>query len=134
MGVGVEDVVGLAVPRSVEMIVSLLGILKAGAAYLPLETEYPEARLAFMVEDAEPVCVLTTSKEAGKLPGSKARVVLDEVEVRAAIGERAGHNPGDEERRGSVGQENAAYVMYTSGSTGRPKGVVVGQAGIIRLV
>ena len=133
-GAGAEDVVGVAMPRSVEMVVGLLGILKAGAAYLPLDTEYPAERLAFMVEDAGPVCVLTMSKLAGDLPASRPCVVLDRAETREAIGERAGHNPGDEERGGPVGKQNAVYVMYTSGSTGRPKGVVVTQAGIIRLV
>ena len=72
-GIGPEDVVGLAVPRSLEMMVSLLGILKAGAAYLPLDPDYPAERLAFMLEDAKPACVITTADSVSRILQTRLR-------------------------------------------------------------
>ncbi|ATY11818.1 non-ribosomal peptide synthetase [Amycolatopsis sp. AA4] len=105
-GAGVESVVGVRLERGLEMVVALLGILKAGAAYLPLDPDYPEDRLRFMVEDSGADLVI----EPGDLTGlDKPRHAVDVV----------------------VRPENAAYVIYTSGSTGRPKGVVVEHRGIV---
>src|SRR5262249_42467512 len=84
-GIGPEDVVGLAVERSREMVVSLLGIMKAGAAYLPLDPDYPIKRLAFMLEDAAPVCVLTTGEMAERLPEGARLLILDEPEIVHAL-------------------------------------------------
>src|ERR1700730_4970864 len=80
-GVGPEDVVGICVERSLEMVVGLLGILKAGAAYLPLDPEYPRQRLALMLEDARPVCVLTMRGTEGRVPDGAESIVVDEPEV-----------------------------------------------------
>ncbi|WP_436386012.1 amino acid adenylation domain-containing protein [Amycolatopsis sp. MEPSY49] len=121
-GAGPERVVALAVPRSVEMIVAELAVLKAGAAYLPLDPDYPAERLAFMVADARPVCVLTTGELADHF---ESPVFLDELDLAAAP---------DTEPRAAIVPANAAYVIYTSGSTGRPKGVVVSHAGVAKLV
>jgi amino acid adenylation domain-containing protein len=110
-GVGPETTVGVSMPRSPELVVALLGIVKAGAAYLPLDPEYPAARLELMIQDARPVCILTAD------------------DVRNLSDELPTTNP---QRRGSA--ENACYVMYTSGSTGTPKGIVIPQCGVIRLV
>ncbi|WP_308271832.1 non-ribosomal peptide synthetase [Kitasatospora sp. SUK 42] len=109
-GVGPEQVVAVALPRSVESVVAVLGVLKAGAAYLPVDPSYPEARIAFMLEDARPSVVVDDPAMVaeGDWPETDPHVVLD---VR-----------------------HPAYVIYTSGSTGRPKGVVVGHGGVASLV
>ncbi|WP_372665337.1 non-ribosomal peptide synthetase [Amycolatopsis kentuckyensis] len=121
-GAGPERVVALAVPRSVQMIVAELAVLKAGAAYLPLDPDYPAERLAFMVADARPVCVLTTADLAEHF---ESPVLLDDLDLASAP---------DTEPRAAIVPANAAYVIYTSGSTGRPKGVVVSHAGVAKLV
>ncbi|MCR6482069.1 amino acid adenylation domain-containing protein [Amycolatopsis sp. OK19-0408] len=121
-GAGPERVVALAVPRSVEMIVAELAVLKAGAAYLPVDPDYPAERIAFMVADARPVCVLTTAELAEHFASP---VLLDELDLTAAP---------DTDPAPAIVPANAAYVIYTSGSTGRPKGVVVSHAGVAKLV
>ncbi|MEV6645772.1 amino acid adenylation domain-containing protein [Amycolatopsis sp. NPDC051371] len=123
-GAGPERVVALAVPRSVDMIVAELAVLKAGAAYLPLDPDYPAERIAFMVTDARPVCVLTTAELADHF---ESAVLLDELELALAAAP-------DTDPTAAIVPANAAYVIYTSGSTGRPKGVVVSHAGVAKLV
>nr|WP_249026664.1 non-ribosomal peptide synthetase [Amycolatopsis pretoriensis] len=121
-GAGPERVVALAVPRSVEMIVAELAVLKAGAAYLPLDPDYPAERIAFMIADARPVCVLTTADLADHF---ERPVLLEELDLAAAP---------ETDPAADIVPANAAYVIYTSGSTGRPKGVVVSHAGVAKLV
>ncbi|WP_438860845.1 amino acid adenylation domain-containing protein [Amycolatopsis solani] len=122
-GAGPERVVALAVPRSLEMIVAELAVLKAGAAYLPLDQDYPAERIAFMVSDARPVCVVTTRELADRFDGDV--LLLDEADLAGAP---------DTDPAARLVPANAAYVIYTSGSTGRPKGVVVSHAGVAKLV
>ncbi|MGV5039271.1 amino acid adenylation domain-containing protein, partial [Streptomyces sp. NRAIS4] len=130
-GVGSEQLVALAVPRSVEMVAALLGILKAGAAFLPVDPEYPADRIAFMLEDAAPVRVLTSREVAGRLPqGGPATLVLDDPVALAGLD---GADPTDAERTARLRPENLAYTVYTSGSTGTPKGVAVTHRGICAL-
>ena len=129
-GIGPEDLVAVAMPRSVEMIVSLLGIVKAGAAYLPLDPDYPAERLQFMVEDASPACAITMGEAGRSLPESLRRIRLDDREMEEALARSPKTNPINRERR----PENPVYVMYTSGSTGIPKGVVVPHRAVVRLV
>ncbi|MFC8721197.1 amino acid adenylation domain-containing protein, partial [Kitasatospora sp. NPDC057198] len=112
-GAGPDTVVGVAVPRSAELMVALLGVLRSGAAYLPLDTEHPAERLAGMIEDARPVCVLTP-------PGAPAPWAVDGIPVLPV--DTAG--PAAPAPAGP-GPDHAAYVIFTSGSTGRPKGVLV---------
>ena len=112
------------------MIVSLLGIVKAGAAYLPLDPDYPAERLRFMVEDASPVCAITMGEAGRSLPESLRRIRLDERETEQALARSPKSNPINRGRR----PENPVYVMYTSGSTGIPKGVVVPHRAVVRLV
>lgn len=114
-------VVAVSVPRSVELIVSLLAVLKAGAAYLPLDPDYPEQRLTYMLQDAAPVCAVTD--RAGRLPEDTGTplVVLDGLDV-------SGHLWVSPSR--PLTPAHPAYVIYTSGSTGRPKGVVVSHGAI----
>ncbi|GAA4823433.1 amino acid adenylation domain-containing protein [Streptomyces ziwulingensis] len=116
LGAGPGAVVGVSVPRSVELVVTLLAVLKAGAAYLPLDPDYPAGRLAYMLTDAAPVCAVTD--RADRLPGDTgtALVVLDGLDL-------SGHSWTDPAR--ALTPAHPAYVIYTSGSTGRPKGVVV---------
>ncbi|MET8846269.1 amino acid adenylation domain-containing protein [Amycolatopsis sp. NPDC004625] len=124
-GAGPERVVALAVPRSVDMIVAELAVLKAGAAYLPIDVDYPGDRIAYMAGDAAPVCVVTTADIEAKLPASLPRVFLEDPAL-------AGMST--EDPSVVVRPENAAYVIYTSGSSGRPKGVVLQHSGVAKLV
>ncbi|MGX7828173.1 amino acid adenylation domain-containing protein [Actinokineospora sp. 24-640] len=120
-GVRPEDVVAVAVPRSADLVVALLGVLKAGAAYLPLDLDHPAERLAYMVSDSGAVAVLTGG---GELPDLGVPVV--------DLADLAGHDPAPLEVALSL--DSAAYVIYTSGSTGRPKGVVVTHDGVGSLI
>ncbi|MFD6304383.1 amino acid adenylation domain-containing protein, partial [Streptomyces sp. NPDC060223] len=132
-GAGPERVVALAVPRSAELIVAEVAVLKSGAAYLPVDTDYPADRIAYMLADATPVCLVTTSDVAADLPPDAGtdRLVLDDP---ATVAELAARPADDPELRGLLSVANAAYVIYTSGSTGRPKGVVLSHAGVAKLV
>ncbi|MFD4264124.1 amino acid adenylation domain-containing protein, partial [Streptomyces sp. NPDC058534] len=122
-GVGPESVVAIMLERSVELVVGLLAVWKAGAAYLPIDPGYPSVRIAFTLSDARPSCVLTTRAQAGELPADLAVAVVAVDEA-----ESAGR---DEWTRPVLTVGHAAYVMYTSGSTGRPKGVVVTHGGLV---
>ncbi|MGW4379740.1 amino acid adenylation domain-containing protein [Kitasatospora sp. NPDC004531] len=119
VGAGPDAVVGVAVPRSTELMVALLGVLRAGAAYLPLDTDYPAERLAGTIEDARPVCVLTLPGQQDAVPAVAGVPVLP---VDAA---------GADAVPAEAGPDHAAYVIHTSGSTGRPKGVVVTHRAIV---
>ncbi|MFG2602144.1 amino acid adenylation domain-containing protein [Streptomyces sp. NPDC048514] len=133
-GIGPEDVVGLAMPRSARMVVALLAVLKAGAAYMPIDTEYPPERIAFMLDDAAPVCVITTAGTAPGLPVGTEVLTLDDPSVETVLAAQPDTDPGDRDRRAPLSLANPAYVIYTSGSTGRPKGVAVTHHGIAGLV
>ncbi|WP_410673602.1 amino acid adenylation domain-containing protein [Amycolatopsis sp. cmx-4-68] len=124
-GAGPERVVALAVPRSADMIVAELAVLKAGAAYLPVDVDYPGDRIAYLVEDAGPVCVVTTREVDAKLPADVPRVLLDDPAL---------DHLSTEDPEVTITPENAAYVIYTSGSSGRPKGVVLQHSGVAKLV
>src|SRR6185369_14181156 len=127
-GVGTESVVGVMMERSPDMIVSLLGVLKAGGAYLPLDPDYPRERLAFMLQDAAVRTVLTHRALSDRLPQTEADVIcLDEAWTEISTGSKE-----DPERW--VSPDNLAYITYTSGSTGHPKGVQVVHRGVVRLV
>ncbi|MBO8183992.1 non-ribosomal peptide synthetase [Streptomyces spirodelae] len=128
-GVGPGDYVALALPRSIEMTTAMLAVLKAGAAYLPVDPDYPPERVAFMLEDAAPRCVLTTADSTVALPAGLERTALDDA-TRSAVSRLPGHDLTDRDRTAPLRPGHAAYVIYTSGSTGVPKGVVVSHAGI----
>ncbi|MFF9341113.1 amino acid adenylation domain-containing protein [Streptomyces sp. NPDC014773] len=113
--------VALALPRGVDAVAALLGVLKAGAAYVPVDPEYPADRIAYMLDDSRPALLLTSSAVTG-LPAVPVPVLrLDDEEVRGLLAEQPAGPPE------GVAQDprNPAYVIYTSGSTGRPKGVVI---------
>jgi glutamate-1-semialdehyde-2,1-aminomutase len=126
-GVTQSMLVGLCIPRSPAMIVGLLGILKAGAAYVPLEPSLPHQRLALILEDAAIHLIVTLESTASALPkGNWATVLLDAEQATIA------RQPHAQPVR-PVGPRDAAYVIYTSGSTGRPKGVVVEHGAVCNL-
>src|SRR5215831_2357319 len=124
-GVGPEEIVGICLERSLEMVVALLGVLKAGGAYLPLDPEYPEERLKFMVEDAAPICVVTSGRAVSRLPHGYGAVMLEERQTEEALSESKTSNTRDVDRSRPLRRGNPMYVIYTSGSTGIPKGTVV---------
>ena len=129
---GVEDgdLVGVALPRSGELIVVLLGILKAGAAYLPLDLEYPASRLTYMVEHAAAELVITDDAGEQRFPTGVAVIVsLGALRTEDAASARADVSPATQVDGGSL-----AYVIYTSGSTGQPKAVAIAHRAILRLV
>ncbi|MGD0603926.1 MAG: AMP-binding protein, partial [Streptosporangiaceae bacterium] len=135
-GAGTESVVAVAVDKSAELVVALLGIVKAGAAYLPVDPGYPAERVGFMLADAGPAVVVTTAGLAGLAGGAGGVpvVVLDDPGTAAELAGLAGGDLGAGERGGPLLGGHPAYVMYTSGSTGRPKGVIVTHAGVVNLV
>jgi amino acid adenylation domain-containing protein len=133
-GVGPEDLVALALPRSVEMVIGILAVLKSFAAYLPLDPEYPAERLKLMIDDAAPACVLTTVEMSPRLPAGAPHVLLDGVEMVAALCDSPNDNPRQGDRTAKLTPHNSAYVIYTSGSTGMPKGVVVTHQNVVRLM
>ena len=132
-GVGAETRVGVCLERSLEMVVTMLGILKAGGVYVPLDAEYPEERLEWMMEDAAIGMVVTERRFVDELPvGATERVpvvCVDGEDVGLGQEESAEENVGVEVDGGQL-----AYVMYTSGSTGKPKGVMVTHGNVVRLV
>ncbi|MFE0178475.1 amino acid adenylation domain-containing protein, partial [Streptomyces sp. NPDC059002] len=126
LGAGPERVVGVALPRSAELIVTLLAVLKSGAAFLPLDPQLPAERLEFMLKDADPMCVVTRADTADGLPtAGRALLVLDDVADLAGV-----TGPDTPLDPGPGHAHHPAYVIYTSGSTGRPKGVMVTREGI----
>ncbi|BCK68041.1 hypothetical protein Srufu_019940 [Streptomyces libani subsp. rufus] len=131
-GVGPERFVGLAVPASVGTLVAILAVLKAGAAYLPLDLKHPADRLAHALDDSGPACVLTTTGAQPLLPDTgHAQLVLDAPETAAALTGLPSHNLTDADRTAPSLPRHPAYVIYTSGSTGRPKGVVVEHRSVV---
>jgi amino acid adenylation domain-containing protein/non-ribosomal peptide synthase protein (TIGR01720 family) len=134
-GVGPEQVVALALPRSANLIVTILAVLKSGAAYLPLDPDYPADRLAFMLDDARPVLLLTSTQTLGSVPQDVAapRLVLDDPETVTLVAGYTDTDPTDADRTTRLTPQHPAYVIYTSGSTGRPKGVVVSHVGVSSL-
>src|SRR6202158_1842023 len=126
-----EKMVALALPRWAELIVGLLAIVKSGAAYLPLDPDYPADRLAFMLADAKPVCLITSDAIAQRLPEAAARLVLDHPDTAGILARQPDTNPRDQDRTAPLTPVNSAYVIYTSGSTGTPKAVIVSHGGLL---
>ncbi|MBL1087743.1 AMP-binding protein, partial [Streptomyces actinomycinicus] len=130
-GVGPERFVAVQMPRSVELVVALLAVAKAGGAYMPVDPGYPDDRKAFMVADAAPVVVLTSDGvDVGDVGGTDV-VVLDEPAVIRQVAQQPATDVTDDERREPLRREHPVYVIYTSGSTGRPKGVVVEHRSVV---
>jgi amino acid adenylation domain-containing protein len=127
LGVANNGLVGICVERSADMVVGVLGILKAGGAYVPLDPKYPKDRLAFVLEDARPLVLLTQRALASHLPAHEAQVVcLDALPTVSSNGVHAG----DVKPQAS----DLAYVLYTSGSTGKPKGVEIPHRAVVNFL
>ncbi|GLZ28517.1 hypothetical protein Lesp02_07070 [Lentzea sp. NBRC 105346] len=107
-GAGPEDVVAVRLPRSADLVVALVAILKAGAVYMPVDPDYPEERIAFMLEDARPVCVIDSLPCAVDFPDTDPHVAVD--------------------------PQHPAYLIYTSGSTGQPKGILMPGVAMVNLL
>ncbi|MHA7958668.1 non-ribosomal peptide synthase/polyketide synthase [Streptomyces sp. L500] len=141
-GVGAEDIVGVLMPRSATQIATLLGIGKAGAAFLPIDPAYPAERVGYLVADAGPKLLLTDTAHADTAAGSAATttafaridtITVDDPALASALRDLPATDPTDADRRTALRVEHPAYVIYTSGSTGRPKGTVVTHSGLSAL-
>jgi amino acid adenylation domain-containing protein len=129
LGAGPGTLVGLCVEHSLEAVVGLLGILKAGAAYVPLEPEHPRSKLAFMLEDAQTSILLTQAQLLGSLPETEQRkVICLDADWEIVAGESES-NP-----ESGATADDLAYVIYTSGSTGRPKGVKIQHRALVNYI
>ncbi|MFD6327862.1 amino acid adenylation domain-containing protein, partial [Streptomyces sp. NPDC058442] len=126
-GAGPESIVALALPRSVDMVVAQLAVLKAGAAYLPVDPDYPAERIRFMLQDARPELVVTAGTT---LAVEGERLDLDAPELPSLLDAFEAGNLVDADRTAPLRLDHPAYVIYTSGSTGTPKGVVVPHTGL----
>ncbi|MHC5744027.1 MAG: amino acid adenylation domain-containing protein [Nostoc sp.] len=128
LGVSTDVLVGICVERSLDMVVGLLGILKAGGAYVPLDPNYPQERLAFMLEDAQVSVLLTQHSLLDRLPQHQAHLVFLDTDWQM-ISQSSQDN-----LISAVQATNLAYVIYTSGSTGKPKGVAMNQLALCNLI
>jgi amino acid adenylation domain-containing protein len=138
LGLGPENLVGLALPRGELMIVTLLAVLKAGAAYLPLDPDYPAARISYMLGDAVPACVISTSSVVAALAAERDAanvpwLVIDDPVTVSVLENQSVAPVTDAMRRVPLRVDHPAYVIYTSGSTGLPKGVLVSHTGFASL-
>src|SRR5690606_7299642 len=119
LGVGPDVIVAIAIPRSLDMAVAVLAVLKAGGGYAPLDPNYPEQRLSFMLEDTAAPVLLTTRALSATLPVGRSQVLcIDELAESLA-------SESTEPVESAAAPEHLAYVIYTSGSTGNPKGVAM---------
>ncbi len=129
LGIGPEDIVALRLPRGIDMIVGILGVLKAGGAYLPLDAAVPDMRVSLMLADAAPKVMVTITALA--LPFNGPVISLDTFAADLRL--RPRRAPTDADRLQPLRRAHPAYVIYTSGSTGRPKAVVVTHGQAVRL-
>ncbi|MBD1391852.1 non-ribosomal peptide synthetase [Mucilaginibacter glaciei] len=125
-GIKKGDVVGLALDRTPEMIMCLVAIMKTGAAYVPLDPEYPKDRIEFMLEDSGAKVLLTSQKYKGHYAGNTVEVLIEEALAKS-------ENYPAEEPEVEVTGKDLAYILYTSGSTGKPKGVQIPHGALVNL-
>ncbi|MFE5098115.1 amino acid adenylation domain-containing protein, partial [Streptomyces sp. NPDC056638] len=129
-GIGAESLVGVCLPRGVQMVVAVLAVWKAGAGYVPVDPEYPADRSAFVLRDSGAVLTLTTEEILDDLPAGRGRLVaLDGALLRMQLDAQPASSP-----EVSPMRDGLAYVIYTSGSSGRPKGVAVTHGGLANYV
>lgn len=127
LGVKPEQLIGICVERSLEMIIGVLGVLKAGGGYVPLDPAYPQERLKFILEDADISILLTQEKPLINLPLDQIKVIF--LNKDQSLVQQSQENP-----KTAVSSDNLAYILYTSGSTGLPKGVLITHKGVVNLV
>ncbi|MEW9513664.1 non-ribosomal peptide synthetase [Streptomyces bacillaris] len=132
-GAGVERSVAVVLPRSADLVISMLAVLKSGATYLPIDPSYPQDRVSYILADAQPSLVLTVEDLAPAVE-DRDPLVLDRTGVRAALARQADTDPADSDRTSPLSPHSPAYIVYTSGSTGRPKGVIVTALVLINLL
>jgi len=132
-GVGPEMLVGICMERSLDMLVGILGVLTAGAAYLPLDPSYPQERLAFMLDDAR-VAVLITATNDERRTTNDERTLIDGLIVQRILSIQNRVPPRGESKIQNPEADNPAYVIYTSGSTGTPKGVQISYGALANLL
>ncbi|MFE6404521.1 amino acid adenylation domain-containing protein, partial [Streptomyces alboflavus] len=131
-GIGPDDLVAVALPRSAELVVGLLGVMKAGAGYLPVDPEHSSQRLQLVLADGAPRVVVTDEATGALLPGSEApHLHLDDL---SASNDTREDNPANTDRVRPLSPANTAYVIYTSGSTGAPKGVTIPHRNVVSLL
>jgi natural product biosynthesis luciferase-like monooxygenase protein len=121
MGVGPDALVGLCLPRGIELLVGLLAIHKAGGAYVPLDPAYPRDRIAYMLDDAKAALLITDREHGAHLQAKRVLLIEDALQAKAS----------DARIDGDAKPEHLAYVIYTSGSTGKPKGVMVEHRNVV---
>ncbi|UKP00598.1 non-ribosomal peptide synthetase [Nostoc sp. UHCC 0870] len=124
LGVGCESLVGIYLERSLELMIALLAVLKAGGVYIPLDSKLPPERLAYMLGDAQPGIILTMAASETGLPDYQGTVICLDEDWQS-IAQHPAENPAN-----IVTGENLAYIIYTSGSTGKPKGVMLTHRGL----
>ncbi|MGV9869927.1 amino acid adenylation domain-containing protein, partial [Rhodococcus koreensis] len=133
-GAGPETVVALALPRSVDLVRAVWAVAKSGAAFLPVDPGYPEARIAHMLSDSGATLGVTVSRHRGGLPGDVEWIELHDRNVEDTLSDRIDTPVGDADRPRPLRWDHPAYLIYTSGSTGVPKGVAVPHRGIANLI
>ncbi|MBH0123288.1 AMP-binding protein, partial [Rhodococcus sp. CX] len=127
LGVGPESRVALAMRRSLELVVGMYAVLRAGGAYVPVDPDHPADRIAYILDAADPVAVLSTERDDFTAASGRTVLFLDTLDLSGVPTDPIE----DSERRGSVYAGNTAYVIFTSGSTGKPKGVAVPHGAIV---
>jgi amino acid adenylation domain-containing protein len=126
-GIKTGDIIGIALDRSAELIIALLAVLKTGAAYVPLDPEYPKDRIEFMLDDSGAVMLLTSEKYKGHFASNTMEVSIEEALTNSA-------NYSNNAPIVNVTGQNLAYILYTSGSTGKPKGVQIAHHSLVNLM
>src|SRR6266852_1679959 len=128
LGAREGTLIGLCVERSLDMVVGLLGILKVGAAYVPLDPDYPTKRLSFMLQDARVPILITQLRLAARFPPAQTKVIcLDSDKMQL-------NQQNIDDPASSITASSLAYVIYTSGSTGQPKGVQIAHGSLLNLI
>ncbi|WP_334150927.1 amino acid adenylation domain-containing protein [Hyphomicrobium sp.] len=130
LGIGPGDIVATQFTRSALMVRAVLAVMKAGAAFMPLDPDHPSQRLAKLLADVTPKLTLTTGDLSARLPTNLARLVLDDAPIASEIAEESEVAPRNEDRTAPLRGDHPAYLIHTSGSTGRAKGVLVPHRGL----
>ncbi|MFF9348205.1 amino acid adenylation domain-containing protein, partial [Streptomyces sp. NPDC014734] len=132
-GIGPEQHVALALPRGTDLVTTILAVLKTGAAYLPIDPDYPTDRITYMLHDAHPALLITDTTTTTQLPTTNTPHLTLDTHPHHTHTQHPDHNPTDTDRTTPLHPHNPAYLIYTSGSTGRPKAVVVSHRGLANL-